>query len=329
MPILDKENSVSKKRYLDFVSNYEDSSILQSLLWENIRKDVKYEAVYLEKNNEIIATMTLCIIYINEVKGNIMYSPKGPLCTLENIELVKMLIEEARPLIKKYKVFAFKFDSEIENNPKLIDLYKKEGFSISDKSQNKYNFKLNLRQKNELDLLRNFSDETRTSIKEAQRADVRTKHGNTYNELQAFYNLYKKMGRENKFIYREYEYFKMLLDTFKENIRIYIAVRDDKDIGAAICINFGRKVSLLYDATIEENKVYNPHYLMYNNILKWALESKCKICDLGGMYKTKENSEIFKIKKGFCLGDNFSKNIGEIDKIFNSFKYNRYIKNRR
>ena len=92
MPLLDKENKSLVEKYNEFVRNREHTSALQDLNWAYVKKEEwRHEAVYLEKNGNITAAMSMLIRTF--VKGfSMIYVPRGPVCDAYDIATIKELI---------------------------------------------------------------------------------------------------------------------------------------------------------------------------------------------------------------------------------------------
>ena len=79
MALLDKSNKQDVKRYDDFVRNSKFRSVTQDRLWSEVKDDWGNEHVYLEKDGEIVAALS---ILIKRLPGgfSVLYAPRGPVC---------------------------------------------------------------------------------------------------------------------------------------------------------------------------------------------------------------------------------------------------------
>ena len=102
MALLDKSNKLDVKRYDDFVRNSTFRSVTQDRLWSEVKDDWGNEHVYLEKNGEIVAALS---ILIKRLPGGftVLYAPRGPVCDISDINLVQELIKEVDIVAKKNK----------------------------------------------------------------------------------------------------------------------------------------------------------------------------------------------------------------------------------
>ena len=116
-----------------FIIGYE-GEIVQCLPLEEIGYAVKgrnYDSVsieccYLEEDGKIIAAMSL-IIRRAFAGFSLMYAPRAPICDFSDTQLVKRLLDEAKPLAKKYRAFVLRFDPELPRLPQLEEEYRKMG----------------------------------------------------------------------------------------------------------------------------------------------------------------------------------------------------------
>ena len=89
MPILNKDNIEELNKYKDFLNKFENVSFMQAIEWGNVKNNWIQEIVYLEENGNIIAGMSLIIKKINKLKTSLIYVPRGPVCDITNIEIMK------------------------------------------------------------------------------------------------------------------------------------------------------------------------------------------------------------------------------------------------
>ena len=100
MPILDFNNKEEVKEYEDFILNRVGTSFMQDLNWGKVKNNWKQEAVYLKDDGKIVAAMMLLVQNIPHTKTALIYSPRGPVCDVYDIDTVNKLIKEAEPIAK-------------------------------------------------------------------------------------------------------------------------------------------------------------------------------------------------------------------------------------
>lgn len=329
MPILNKEDKKEVLRYENFLKK-NNAPAMQDIKWSKVKNNWENEIIYLEENGEIIASMSILLNKVTKFNTYMMYASRGPVCDFTNVELVNRLVKEVDLIRKKYKAFLLKMDPEILDNKDIIKMYKKNGYHvITDKEkviQPKHNMVLNIKDKNEEELLKGFAEKTRYNIRVAIKKGIEVKYSRNKEDLKTFYNIYKITTIRDKIGCRPYEYFERMLDAFGENqIRVYIAYHEGVALSAAIALNYGSKMFYIYGASSNEKRNLMPTYLMQWEMIKWGLEERCKTYDFGGVFEFTNTNGLYKFKSGFCKQEGVTEYIGEIDKVYNpmiAFVYN-------
>lgn len=334
MPILDKTNESLVKKYENFVKGFEGASLMQSLNWTKVKSNWEWEAVYTENNGNIVGAITILIQKIPFRDYKFMYAPRGPVCDINNLDVVNKLLKEVDILAKKHKAYLFKFDPAIKYNEGLISKYRQEGFKVYGNNMDKdkliqplHDAILNIENKTEDVLLKEFSEKTRYNIRLSERKGVEVYYSNSKEDLKTFYEIYKVTTIRDNIGCRPYEYFERMLDAFSEDeIRIYIAKHENDKLSAAIATNFGSELFYLYGASSNVKRNLMPNYAMQWEMIKWGIETKCKKYNFGGVLSMDPNNGLFKFKSGFCKKDGITEYIGEVDKVYNNLVYLLYVK---
>ena len=200
MPVLDFNNNKEVEEYEEFVMNHDGSSFMQDLNWSKVKNNWKHEAVYLKENGKIVAAMLLLVQKI-PFNSTIIYSPRGPVCDVYNIELVNRLIKEADSIAKKYNACMLKFDPQIIYTKELDDLYKKAGYKTSGYKpdadtliQPLHNMVLNIDGKTEDELMKGFAEKTRYNVRLSGRKGVTVRYSRDKKDLKTFYDIYKLLS---------------------------------------------------------------------------------------------------------------------------------------
>lgn len=332
MPILDKSNLNDVKRYEEFVRESPFRSITQDPNWANVKDDWGNEQVYVEKDGEIVAAMSLLI---KKAPGgySLLYAPRGPICDLNNYELVEELIKEVDPLISKYKAFALKMDPEQLFTEELDQLYRTAGFVVrnegagkEDLIQPRYNMIVKLVDEDADSLMLKFRSRTRSKIRSSARKGVETSYSRSDDYLKIFFGIYEEMSVRNQISIRSYEYFLKMRDAF-DDLRIYLAKHEDDYLAGAVVINYNGKLYYLYAASSNEKRNLNASYLMNYEMMKWGLDIGAVQYDLGGVFiLDSEEDGLYNFKNSFCQKDGVTTFIGEIDKVYKPFIYNIFTK---
>ena len=69
--------------------------------------------------------------------GNIMYSARGPVCDIHNIEVLRQITEGAKELAKKYNAIVLRIEPDIKSNDTdFRNIMLELGYSIKDDAKN-------------------------------------------------------------------------------------------------------------------------------------------------------------------------------------------------
>jgi len=334
MPILDKLNEEQVNKYNDFVRTRERASAFQDLNWGKVKSSYIQEAVFVQKNEQIMASMSILIKKI--ASGfTLMYAPRGPVCDVYDISLVEELMQDVNNLAKRYDAFMFKMDPEVLYDETLVGLYKAKGYFVNSRKSNreqlfqpKYNMILNLKQQTLEEVFDSYSEKTRYNIRLSEKKGVTVRFSRDEKDLKDFYKLSEITAERDGLFVRPYKYFERILEAFPDEsqCRIYMAELDGIPLSSAIVLNYGGKVSYLYGASSNENRNCMPNYLLQQEIIKWAKYIDSNEYDFGGVFEINKSNGLYKFKEGFCREKGLTEFIGEIGKKYNKSKYFAFAK---
>lgn len=324
MPILDKNNAEMMKKYEDFLRKNQYTHMLQAPAWAKVKSD-KWESeyIYLEENGEIVAGMLLLIRTFGRF-FTMIYSPRGPVCDLYDIDKVNKLIQEAKTIIKEKHVFMLKMDPAVAYSDELKELYQKNGFNVTsdfkdilELMQPIRSMILHIDGKSEEEVMKGYSQKTRYNIRLAEKKGVKVRYSTDEEDLKKFYELMKITAKRDDIAIRDIDYYRRIVNDYPNGTaRIYLAEYENEPLSGAIAINYGETVEYFYGASSNEKRNLMPNYLMQQNMIRWAIETGCKHYDFGGIFKTTKENGLYKFKEGFCRVEGPTKFIGEIDKIY-------------
>lgn len=328
MPILDLNNKKEVELYNDFVKNNKHTNFMQDIAWSKVKNNWESEIVYIKENNIIVATMMILIKKITKFNSSIIYAPSGPVGDIFNRNILNQLIKEIDSIAYSLNAFVFKFDPKIIYSEENVEYIKSLNLILSRNDstiQPLYNMSINTEERCLESIVKDMSSNTRYSIKYSMKKNVEVYSSKRVEDLKIFYDLYTQTTTRNKFPCRTYEYFESLLEAFDDNeIKIYIAKHDEDYLAASIAINYGKEVTYLYGSSSEVKRNLRATYLLQYMMIKWAVETKCKKYNLGGVIEIADSNTIYKFKSGFCKNDKVTRNIGEINKIYNPYIFFMY-----
>ena len=313
------------KEYEEFVTSSPKGHFCQSIMWGKVKSAWKFEAV-IERNKEgkIIGSIGILIRKVPMLPYSIMYAPRGPVCDVNNKDVLKALFEGVKLLAKKYNAYIFRIDPDVKSDNKEFIGYMKElGFKLKENSktfdaiQPRYVFRLNIEGKSEDEVMKMFSSKTRYNIRVALKHNVTVKIGSK-EDLPIFHNIMVETGLRDNFITRPLSYFMRMADILGNHMRLYMAYYNNIPIAGTIAIHYGDKVWYLYGASSNSYRNVMPNYLLQWEMIRWAVSLGCRIYDFRGVSGIVDESHplygLYRFKKGF--NGEFTEFTGEMSYIF-------------
>ncbi len=321
----------SEEEYTRFLERHERCNFQQSIEWSNVKSNWKREVILAEDNSGKIIGSLMILIRKIPIFGNIMYSSRGPVCDIHNMEVLKQITEGVKELAKKYNAIVLITEPDIVSSDErfkniMLDL----GYKIKDDAkdfreeiQPRYVFRLNIKDRTEEELFSNLHSKTRYNVRLAIKKGVKIKEG-TRKDLKDFHEIMKVTGIRDGFITRSLEYFERMYDCLgTKHIKLLMAYYEDKPIAGVIVIIYGNKTWYSYGASSNEHRNLMPNYLLQWEMIKIALKNKCDIYDLRGVPGIPDNSNgLYRFKKGF--GAVYTEFVGEVYMEFKPLRYKMY-----
>lgn len=332
MPILDKSDKNAVERYNTFVRTSPYTHTMQDMNWAKVKNNWESEYIYLEKDGEITAAMS--VLGIKAVGDKtFLYAPRGPVSDFYDIETTKALIEETRPLFEKHNAFLLRMDPCVKRDEELAERYRKEGFTfradgteIHSFSNPRYEIMLTLKDKSIDEIKAGFNSMTKRHIKASEKNGVINRWGRSQEEIDIFFELHKEMADRQGITYRPKEYFERLVEAFPE-LRIYTSEYEGEMIGAMMGLPYGDRMWYVYGgtATMRGAKV-SPGYLLIWDLIKWGKELELDYFNMGGTYSLDMEDGLFFFKHGFCKADEPFVWVGELDVVIDESAYKEFVK---
>lgn len=325
------QNKKDEEEYSDFLEKHERCNFQQSLEWAKVKQSWKREVILAEDTNGKINGSLMLLVRKIPFFGNIMYSARGPVCDIHNIEVLRQITEGAKELAKKYNAIVLRIEPDIKSNDTdFRNIMLELGYSIKDDAKNfrdeiqpRYVFRLDTKNKTEDEIFKNFHQKTRYNVRLATKKGVTVKEG-TREDLKDFHKIMVTTGIRDGFITRPLEYFEKMYDCLgPEHMKILMAYYDGKPISGVIPIMYGNKTWYLYGASSNEHRNLMPNYLLQWEMIKIAISRKSDIYDLRGVPGIADDSNgLYRFKKGF--GAEYTEFIGEVYIPFKPLTYKAY-----
>ena len=325
------QNKKDEEEYSDFLEKHERCNFQQSLDWAKVKQSWKREVILAEDTNGKINGSLMVLVRKIPFFGNIMYSARGPVCDIHNIEVLRQITEGAKELAKKYNAIVLRIEPDIKSDDvDFRNIMLELGYSIKDDAKNfrdeiqpRYVFRLDTKNKTEDEIFKNFHQKTRYNVRLATKKGVTVKEG-TREDLKDFHKIMVTTGIRDGFITRPLEYFEKMYDCLgPEHMKILMAYYDGKPISGVIPIMYGNKTWYLYGASSNEHRNLMPNYLLQWEMIKIAISRKSDIYDLRGVPGIADDSNgLYRFKKGF--GAEYTEFIGEVYIPFKPLTYKAY-----
>ena len=328
-------NEESKQEYKKFLEVHERCNFQQSLEWAEVKKSNWIPEVILAEDEEKNIIGSLCV-WIRKIPifGNIMYAPRGPVCDVHDLAILKQLTDGAKELAKKYKAIVLRIEPDILSSDQTFrDVVTNLGYKIKDDAkdfkdeiQPRYVFRLNIKDKTEEEVMAGFKQKWRYNIRLAGRKGVTVKEG-TKEDLKDFHKIMIETGARDGFIIRPLEYFEKMYDCLgPDHMKVLMAYYEDKPISGVIPIFYGNKTWYLYGASSNNHRNLMPNYLLQWEMIKMAIARHDDVYDFRGVSGVVDENHpqygLYRFKQGF--GATFTEFIGEVYYPFKPLTYKLY-----
>ena len=207
MRILNLNNEEERKEYKKFLEGHKRCNFQQSLEWGKVKSFWKNEVIVAEDENGNITGSLSVLVRKMPIFGYLMYSSRGPVCDIHNVETLTQLTNGAKELAKKYKAMVLKIEPDIKSDDKEFRKIAEDlGYKIKDDAKNfneeiqpRYVFRLDIKGKTEDEVFQNFHSKTRYNIRLATKKGVTVKEG-TREDLKDFHSIMVETGDRDGFM---------------------------------------------------------------------------------------------------------------------------------
>ncbi len=309
--------------YETFCQNHPRGGFTQSADWFKVKNNWQGEIVAVkDENGQIAAGCAVLIKKLPVIGASLLYAPRGPVCDLNNKELLKELKSGIDLLAKRRHAYQLKWDPEVAaDDDSFLKTMKEMGFSLFagpegfETIQARFNYHLFFNGRNEEELFKNLTQKTRYNIRLAMKHGVKVMPvGEEY--LDEFVRLMQLTGERDGFRVRSKEYFARMLQSLGPHARLYMGFYNNRAVCGAIAVNYAKKTCYVYGASDNLYRNVMPNYLMQWEMIRWALETGCYLYDFQGVSgNLDENSPmygLYRFKKGFN---------GQLDEYAGEFNY--------
>lgn len=328
--IIDSENH---EEFESFVRQHPKGHLQQTWEWSKQKSYWLFQGIVVrDESKEIKGVMSVLIRRIPLTPWTLMYAARGPVCDIHDREMLACLLEGAKKLNKKHRSYVLKLDPDVTfDETEFMKHMDELGFVLAPKALNfeniqpQYVMRLDIEGKTDEEVMAMFKPKTRYNIRLAVKKGVEVKICGK-EAVDDFYRIMIETGARDRFMIRPVQYFSDMLDNLGEDVRLYMAYYDGHAIAGTIAAKLGDKVWYLYGASSNDHRSLMPNYLLQWQMIRWAIESHCKLYDFKGISgdRSEENHlyGLYRFKSGFNAI--FTEFVGEYRYIFRPLAF-RFI----
>lgn len=323
-------DGASMRQYTEFLTRHERCHFQQSPEWARVKENWKQEVILAEDAQGNISGCLSVLIRKIPLCGNLMYSPRGPVCDTNDADSLRQLLEGAELLSMRYNAMALRMEPDVPASDEAFrTLLEDLGCRIrtprsrGDLIQPRQVFRLDLRGKTEEDLLAGFHRKARYGIHLAQRRGVTVRVG-AREDLPRFHALLTETGKRNGFLVRPLSYLERVWDELgPEHMTLLLAYCGSELVAGAIPIFYGRKTWYAFGAGNQRMRDTMAGYLLQWEMIRGALARGDQVYDLRGVLENPDPSNgLYLFKSRF--GGELETFLGEVYVPYRPLAYRLY-----
>jgi lipid II:glycine glycyltransferase (peptidoglycan interpeptide bridge formation enzyme) len=300
-------------------------------MWAKLKTEWKFEAVIVrDAAGKICGSMGILVRKVPVFPTAIMYAPRGPVCDVHDKAVMEQLVAGAKEIADKHNAYVLRMDTDVKSDDtEFAALCQELGFTLPKQSKNfegiqpRFVMHLDVEGKTEEEVIASFTQSHRRKVRTGPKKGVEVKICGQ-EMIPEFTRIMVETGLRDNFVTRDEAYFSNMLKNLGQHCRLYMAFCEGEPIAGTLAIHFGDKVWYLYGASSNVKRETMPNYLLQWEMIRWAIENKCRIYDFRGVSGDLDESNplygLYKFKKGF--NSELVEFIGEFDLVISGFWYN-------
>ena len=266
-----------------------------------------------------------------------LYIPYGPVIKDNSEDLLIFLKENLKKIAKSEQAVFLRLDFMPRQSNKLLSRFFKKAPQYTYHSayfQPRYEWLLNL-ETSEEELLKGMHDNTRYSIRLAERKEIKTEivTENFEKYFEVFYRLMSCTAERNKFALHPKAYYECIFQNLNkaENSYLSVAKYKDKILVINLIVIFGKTAAYVFSCSNNEERNRAPSYQALWKAILHAKKLNMRYFNFGGisngdpLYKSWEGLTSFKKK----FGGKETRHSDFFDLVTNPFWYQLYILRKR
>ena len=316
--------------YEAFIQSHPQGHFCQSHMWGAQKTAWDFQAIAVRgEDGRIKGALGVLIRKAPVFPVSMLYICRGPVCDLTDHDTLAQLFEGVRALAKQRKGYVVKIDPYVSMDN---EAFKKElegfGFKCMQDGKNfegiqpRFVMHLDVEGKTEDEVIASFTQSHRRKVRTGPKKGVEVRICGQ-EMIPEFTRIMVETGLRDNFVTRDEKYFSNMLKNLGEHCRLYMAFCEGQPIAGTLAIWFGDKVWYLYGASSNVRRETMPNYLLQWEMIRWAIENKCRIYDFRGVSGDLDENNplygLYKFKKGF--NSELVEFIGEYDLVISRFWY--------
>lgn len=313
--LLDFSDKEEIDKIKKFLQDSTFSNIFQSFEWAKVKSNWDLNVFYKKNDDEIIGVIFVISVFNKEHGKKLFYAPRGPVCDIRDIELVKSLVDEVSEFAKNNDAFKLVIDPEVKYDEELVELYEKAGMRFLSKNEEKpiqapYSAILDIDGREFEEVRKNFSKSTRRIVNKVYREDFNLYVSDKREDIKTFHKLMHIMSHNKNINTRTLDYLYRLYDQFKDVSRITFVEYEGEFIACSWMIIHKDTAFAIYGADPLFHKL-NQSYFLNSEEIRYCCENNIRYYDMGGVFNIDMSDGLYNFKRRFTE-DRMIKWIGEI-----------------
>lgn len=293
----------SPQEYLEGQSPLQASerSFLQSYEYGQMQARLGNEPLYILLSEDDKIVRSYLAILFKAKRGRYLFLPYA----IIDQQKIKVLLPFLKELAREIKIDFIRVSPLIDDTYENKKTFEEMGFRNAPvhMMHPELLWLLDL-SKDEKTLLEEMRKNTRYSLKQASKMDIKISSGVTDLILDKFYKIHQETSRRQGFVPYSLEYLKAQIEVFgdQDQVRVYLAEYEDKVISGAIIMFYGNEAVYHHGASLSEYNKIPASYLIQWEAIKEARKRGMKYYNFWGVVENAPKhpwAGLSFFKKGF------------------------------
>ena len=324
--------AADRDRYDTFVATHPLHNFCQAWDWGTVKGHGEWTPLRcgVEGDGELVAAAQVLVRRL-PLGRTLAYASRGPIVDLQTAALPARaaLIDGLEQYCRQRKAVLLKVDPCLPAGQEQAlracgaqPLPAKDGRFGG--TQPKYVMRLDLTPGPEA-VFADFKSDYRNRIRKSERRGVAVRPAASDADWHGFYQLLLETADRQEFTVRAESYFQAIRNDLQGacESRVFLAEREERLVGAILCVRYGSTVWYLYGGMNDEGRDHYCGYLMQWKAMEWAFETDCTVYDFRGVAPPEaEDSPLYglnRFKSGFS--PELVEWVGEWDLVFRPLEY--------